>query len=123
MPFVTGGVMRHAVGCFVAGLAVAVTTPAFAADWTVSNETTLEIHRLFVSPCGGELWGPNRITAGVLSPGKSHAVTSLTGPCHEAKLVDEDGDVCVVAVRGETLAITKPFLIKCQGHTGVYVPQ
>lgn len=97
--------------------------PAFAGDWSVSNETTLEIHRLFVSPCGGDVWGPNRLAAGVLSPGKTYVVGDLAGACYEAKLVDEDGDVCVARVKGDAVAITKQFLIKCQGHTGVYVPQ
>lgn len=98
-------------------------TPALALDWTVKNDTTLQIYRVFVSPCGSDAWGPNLLATGVLEPGQSHVVKDLAGSCYEAKIVDEDGDVCVVTVRGESLALTKPFLIKCQGHQGVYSPQ
>jgi hypothetical protein len=117
--------MRRAImAVFLAAGGIALPDPsAIAADWTVNNQTTLQMFRLFVSPCGSDLWGPNLLAAGILEPGKSHVVRDLAGTCHEAKLVDEDGDVCVVAVRGEALAVTKPFLIKCQGHDGVYVPQ
>jgi hypothetical protein len=115
--------MRRTIAALVfAVTGMGLAHSAYAADWTVKNETTLQIFRLFVSPCGGEVWGPNLLATGVLEPGKSHVVPNLTGACYEAKLVDEDGDICVVAVRGEALAVTKPFLIKCQGHSGVYSP-
>jgi hypothetical protein len=114
--------MRGSVIAIVCAASGLWAQPALAADWTVSNETSLQIFRLFVSPCGGDVWGPNLLASGVLGPGKSHAVKDLGGACYEAKLVDEDGDICVVRVRGEVLAVTKAFLIKCQGHQGVYSP-
>jgi hypothetical protein len=109
---------RSLIAITLAAAGIGAVQPALAASWTVDNQTSLQIFRLFVSPCGNDMWGPNLLASGILEPGKSHVVQNLTGTCHEAKLVDEDGDVCVVAVRGETLAVTKAFLIKCQGHQG-----
>ena len=75
--------------------------PAFAAKSKarikVINQSKWEIHHLFLSSTSEEKWGPDQLGDEVI--GKDESFTILGIPCddYDVKIVDEEGDACVVA--------------------------
>jgi len=120
--------LRHRVIPVVLALAVAVAVPIAAhaakksADVKVTNRTEWEIHELYLSSTDEGSWGPDQLGDEVI--GKDESFTILGIPCddYDVKIVDEDGDECVVAkvdICGDNQewAITTADLLKCQVGT------
>ena len=108
---------RRAFLLTVSAIVALAAAPALARDVTLTNTSKWHIHRIFVSPCGGEYWGRNRLAADeILKIGGTKAL-AIEGSCSDVKIVDEDGDVCVTPVHDEgELALTTKFLIDCQNR-------
>jgi hypothetical protein len=103
---------------FALGAATLSVVGAAAHDWTVSNGSKWAVHRIFVSPCGSTTWGANRLPENdVLTPDSSRTIRDLDADCYDVKLVDEDGDVCVVRLYGgKDLALTTASLTNCENN-------
>jgi hypothetical protein len=93
-----------------------------SADVKVVNRTDWEIHELYLSSSDDENWGPDQLGEEVI--GKGESFTLLAIPCddYDVKIVDEEGDACIVAavdICGESQewAITSGDLLKCQAGT------
>lgn len=91
--------------CLCFFLSGSLTTPGRAnvkrttgrtADITIVNHSDYAIPHLLLSPTDHESWGPDQLRNHVIHPGESFVLHSI--PCDEfdIKLVDEDGDVCIV---------------------------
>ena len=118
----------------VLALAVAVALPLAAhakakrsADVKVTNRTEWEIHELYLSSTDEDSWGPDQLGDEVI--GKDESFTILGIPCddYDVKIVDEDGDACIVAkvdICGDNQewAITTADLLKCQVGTAAEKP-
>lgn len=110
---------------FVVAAALPIAVHAKAkrsADVKVTNRTEWEIHELYLSSTDEESWGPDQLGDDVI--GKDESFTVLGIPCddYDVKIVDEDGDECVVAkvdICGDNQewAITTADLLKCQVGT------
>ena len=101
----------------------ALALPAFAKKATVKviNQSKWEIHHLFVSPAAEEEWGPDQLGEDVLAKGDSFTITNI--PCNEydIKVVDEDGDECVIEAvdlcrDNSYWKITDKDLLECEGY-------
>jgi hypothetical protein len=108
--------------------ALALPAPAAAASDNsiihIKNKSDWEIHHLFMSPTDQDRWGPDQLGNNTIAPGggsfELHKV-----PCDtwDIKIVDEDGDECVindVDICGskEGWVITNDNLLGCQSETG-----
>jgi hypothetical protein len=86
---------------FVGGLCVAallIPAVAQAANVTIKNKSDWSITHFFLSPTETEEWGPDQLGEDVII--ESGGTFTLTGvPCdaYDVRLIDEDGDECVVA--------------------------
>jgi hypothetical protein len=82
----------------------------------VSNYAIREVH---MSRVGDDDWRADLLGRSTLNPGYAFTATAYTG-LYDLKLVDEDGDVCVVprvAVNGPTSwRITNSWLLNCERH-------
>ena len=115
--------MMRTVACLLlgaAGLALSVTS-ALAYDWTISNASNWAIHEVYISPCGNRYWGQDRLgSSAIMRSGDSYVLHNVGGGCYDVKLVDEDGDVCVinrVNIGGdEEWEVTNQNLLKCEGN-------
>ena len=119
---------RHRVIPAVLAVVVAVAAPIAAhaakksADVKVTNRTEWEIHELYLSSSADGNWGPDQLGEDVI--GKDESFTILGIPCddYDVKIVDEDGDECIVAkvdICGDNQewAITTADLLQCQAGT------
>ncbi|HYC91804.1 MAG TPA: hypothetical protein VEO54_21500 [Thermoanaerobaculia bacterium] len=101
----------------------ALALPAFAKKATVKviNQSKWEIHHLFISPASEEEWGPDQLGEEVLTKGDSFTITQI--PCNEydIKVVDEDGDECIIEAvdlcrDNSYWKITDKDLLECEGY-------
>ncbi len=90
------------------------------ASATLVNRSEYAIYQLFLSPAEDSHWGPDRLGEKVLRKGKSFTLTDIACGDYDVKLVDEDGDECVVReiyLCGEKEAeLTTTDLVDCQMH-------
>jgi len=104
-----------------------VATPAFAkkekkATIKVVNQSKWEIHHLYLSSADDKKWGPDQLGDDVLRTGASFTLTNIDCDKYDIKVVDEDGDECVVenvSLCGEELTwkITDKVLLKCENES------
>ncbi|HET7435089.1 MAG TPA: hypothetical protein VFN10_10310 [Thermoanaerobaculia bacterium] len=104
-------------------LLLAATTPAFArkARVKIINQSKWEIHHIYLSSTDNDEWGPDQLGEDILEKGHSLTLTGIVCGDYDIKVVDEDGDECVI--EDVTLCdkhwwkITDDNLLKCEGYT------
>ena len=67
------------------------------AEFMVVNNSDWDIHQLFLSPTHKDTWGPDQLGDKVITHGGG-SFTLHSIPCghYDIKIVDEDGDPCVI---------------------------
>lgn len=86
------------------------------------NESRWSISQLYFAPIDSERWGPNQISHNPIHAGDSFTLTDIRCDKYDVKLVDEDGDECIVrnvALCGadKIWHLGDKDLLKCQSHT------
>src|ERR1044071_7556914 len=66
------------------------------AEFMVNNRSDWDIYHMYLSPEQKDTWGPDQLGEHVIKSGESFTLNDI--PCgeYDIKLVDEDGDACVV---------------------------
>lgn len=80
--------------------AIALPSTALAAADSVihiKNKSDWEIHHFFLSPTEEEQWGPDQLGDKVISSNGTFELHKVPCDSYDVKIVDEDGDECVVA--------------------------
>jgi len=121
--FRNGTINRAAVGlAVILCLAAGATTPAGAVNRVrvnIANNSSYDIYQLFMSPTGDNNWGHDLLGDGTLTTGYSEVVTANPGR-YDLKLVDEDGDTCIVmglnVYESASWSITDRWLLSCEFH-------
>lgn len=108
---------------FALALACALTTPLFAAKATVKiiNQSDWEIHQIYLSPSDDREWGPDQLEDEILAKGESLTLTGISCDLWDIRVVDEDGDECVIEevdLCGDDSywKITNKELLSCEGY-------
>jgi|RifCSP16_1_1023843.scaffolds.fasta_scaffold339153_1 hypothetical protein len=75
---------------------ISVSSAEKKSNVTVVNQSAWDIHHFFLSPADENEWGPDQLGDQVIGTGDSFELTGV--PCDEfdVRLVDEDGDECMV---------------------------
>lgn len=104
-------------------LLCALAAPAFARKATVKviNQSKWEIHHLFLSSSADDEWGPDQLGEEVLAKGDQLTLTSIPCDEYDIKVVDEDGDECIIEqvdlCRDDSYwKITDKDLLECEGY-------
>ena len=105
-------------------LLCAMTLPAFAARKAtikVINQSKWEIHHLFLSSSEDDEWGPDQLEDEILTKGDSFTLTHIPCDTYDIKVVDEDGDECIIEqvdlCRDNSYwKITDKDLLECEGY-------
>ncbi|MEA2238240.1 MAG: hypothetical protein QOC81_2964 [Thermoanaerobaculia bacterium] len=85
----------------------------------VINQSKWEIHHLYLSPKDSNDWGPDQLGEDVLATGHSITLTNIRCNHYDIRVVDEDGDECVIEdvslCRDESFwKITNKALLDCE---------
>ena len=63
---------------------------------TLQNSSSFALFHFYMSPVDQQAWGPDQFGPDVLMPGESFTLTEIDCGTYDVKIVDEDGDECVV---------------------------
>jgi hypothetical protein len=116
-----------AVAVLAALAALCLPAAALAADGTkvihVQNQTDWEIHHLFLAHAGKEKWGPDLLAGQIIAVGGSFELRKVACGTWDVKLVDEDGDECIMGdidlcAAKEGWVITNDALLECESASG-----
>ncbi|MES1241519.1 MAG: hypothetical protein ABUT39_07860 [Acidobacteriota bacterium] len=91
------------------------------ANVTVHNNSEFAIHNFFLSPSEQNHWGADQLGDDVIGKGAKFTLTDIPCNNYDVKLVDEDGDECVVSdvdICGGNgnWNITDDDLLDCEGY-------
>jgi hypothetical protein len=91
---------------------------------TIKNKSHWEIHQRYLSSSDQDEWGPDQLGQQTIAA-RSGTYTLTDIPCdkYDVRLVDEDGDECVVArvplcADHDTWVIKDDDLLSCQSESG-----
>jgi uncharacterized protein (DUF2141 family) len=108
----------------MSALALAAAVVSFAAQGSryslkVNNTSSYDIHRLYLSSSDVETWGSDQLGTRVLKSGATFTVTDVRTGEYDIKVVDQDGDACVLRkikiVDDVTWNLTNEALLRCEG--------
>jgi hypothetical protein len=82
---------------YAAALALAG-LPALSSAATIEfvNQSSWEIHEIYLSPSNDRSWGEDYLEKDVLEKGDSLTITNVDPGSWDIMVVDEDGDKCVI---------------------------
>lgn len=72
----------------------------------MENQSSWEIHKIYFSPSDEEDLGEDYLGEDVLEPGMTLSLTGVSPGEWDIRLVDEDGDVCVLTPQKPGLSKT-----------------
>lgn len=117
--------MKRAAICLALVFACVFAAEANAAgrksNVTVHNKSEFSIHHFFLSSSENEHWGPDQLGDDTINNGGKFTLTSIPCDEYDVKLVDEDGDECVVGAvdicgDNDDWVITDDDLLECEGY-------
>src|SRR5512135_3762543 len=62
----------------------------------ILNKSKWDIHHFYLAPSDNEEWGPDQLGKDVLKSGDYFTLTDIECDVYDIKIVDEDGDECVI---------------------------
>jgi hypothetical protein len=107
--------------------ALVLPTPALAASDNstihIKNKSDWEIHHFFLSPTDQDHWGADQLGKQVIPVGGNFELHKVPCDSYDIKLVDEDGDECVIGgvdicASKEGWVITNDELLDCESESG-----
>jgi hypothetical protein len=115
---------RFAKSVSLAILLLAVSLPAFAGDKVsvkIINGSSWDVHHLFLSPVSDEAWGADQLRDNIIQSGEAFTITGIPCDSYDVKVVDEDGDECVIEEvdlcnADKYWKITDDDLLECEGY-------
>lgn len=118
-------------GVVLAGIAAIAPTTALAAaadkdasTVRITNKSDWEIHHFYMQPSDSEAWGPDQLGDNIIkASGGTFELNKIPCDTYDVKLVDEDGDECVVEAVDVCASqagwvITSKDLVACTGGKG-----
>jgi hypothetical protein len=105
--------------CLVLAAALGIASAAKTSDVTVVNKSAWDIHHLYLSAADENEWGPDQLGDDVIGTGDSFKIKGIPCDEYDVRLVDEDGDECMVFAvdicgSNETWEITSGDLLECE---------
>ncbi len=99
---------------------LASSAPTPQAEFMIENKSEWDIHHMFLSPTDDNRWGPDQLGDHVLKAGTSFTLQNIPCDNYDIKVVDDDGDECIIAdirmCKDHThWDLTNKELLKCEG--------
>ena len=104
------------------GLALAGSAVAQTSSVSLQNDSSWTIVEMYLSAVDVNEWGPDQLGDNMIAPGAAYSLSGVPCDVYDVRLVDEDGDVCVVGgvkLCGSDSAWTigDEDLLDCQAET------
>lgn len=117
---------RRCLLCLGLVVCLAVATPLLAAKAastvTIVNKSDWTVVELYLSPSDHEEWGPDQLEEEVLETGGRLTLTNVPCDVWDLRVVDEDGDVCILTevelcAHDAGWLLTNDELLACEANT------
>ncbi len=111
--------LRGAAALLTFACAGAASAEKLDSKITLVNHSHWAIHEMYFSSTANEEWGPDQLGKHTIRTGDNFTLTGIPCDKYDVRLVDEDGDECVVqdvaiCADRESWAITDKDLLGCQ---------
>lgn len=88
----------------------------------IRNTSSWDIHQLYLSSTESDDWGPDQLGEHVIGNGETFKLSGIPCDDYDVKLIDEDGDECVVTevtlcADADAWVINDDDLLDCQAAT------
>ncbi len=115
-------VLSVVVLALVSGFAMPADAARHKATIKVINESDWTIEHMYLSSTSDKNWGPDQLGDDTIETGQSFTLRNIDCDHYDVRLVDEDGDECVVQdveLCGDhtTWRITNKILLACENDT------
>jgi hypothetical protein len=113
---------RHPAAALFAALTLSLAAgAASAATVKIQNRSNWDIHALYLSPVDEDEWGADQLGRNIIASGTGFSLSGVPCDAYDVRLVDEDGDVCVVGgvalCSDDVWVIDDEDLLTCQALT------
>jgi hypothetical protein len=88
--------MKKTLLTLVFGLAAAGAASAQTSTVSLRNDSSWVITEMYLSAVDVREWGPDQLGDHVIEPNSSYELHDVPCDVYDVRLVDEDGDVCIV---------------------------
>ncbi len=103
-------------------LSATAVTPAAAQSQgyslEITNASRYDIYAVYMSRTRYQVWGPDQLGRSVLTSGSGFTITDIPAGVYDLKVVDQDGDACVVegvpVFTDKTWVLTTDRLLACE---------
>ena len=106
--------------CALAALPAHSNAQPQKAEFMIENKSDWDIYHLYLSSSDDDEWGPDQLSDNVLKSGASFTLHSIPCDTYDIKVVDHDGDECVI--KGVPMCkdhthwdLTNEVLLSCEG--------
>jgi hypothetical protein len=88
----------------------------------IKNQSNWAIHEMYFSPTSEREWGPDQLGEHTINTGDTFTLNGVPCAAYDVKVVDEDGDECVLEDVGlcadkDEWTVTDDDLLGCQAAT------
>ena len=114
---------KQKVSAFLIAVALCSFSVAAKADvsFTLKNSSKWDLHHLYLSDVDSKSWGPDQLQEETINSGESFTLRGIEEGSYDVRIVDEDGDECVVEdvefSDSEAVKLTDEMLLGCQAGT------
>lgn len=103
------------------GLCLSPVSAHAAGSVEIVNQSSWELHYLYVGPAGNPDWGPDQLGDHVIGLGESFTLNKIACGNYDIMVVDEDGDQCelydIRLCSDKIWRITDTELLTCQAES------
>jgi hypothetical protein len=92
-----------------------------SSNLAIRNKSKWAVHHLYMSATKEDEWGPDQLGSETIDPGETFKLHDIPCNTYDLKVVDEDGDECVI--EGEKFcsheaswSLSEKDLLDCEGY-------
>lgn len=93
-------------------------TATAASTINIINKSGWDLHEIYISPASQDDWGDDYLGSEILAQGDSLSLTGLASGKWDIRVIDEDGDECILndvhITTSESWTVTEDDLLACQ---------
>jgi hypothetical protein len=80
----------------VAMIGTSISMPAYPAELSIANASSVPLRHLYISPCGAKQWGTDQLSES-LPPSRLATISGIVPGCYDIQFIVDPWNNCVIA--------------------------